>query len=654
MDRSKELIQQALQSHQAGDLTTARRVYEEVLAADPQNAESLHLLGVVCLQESSNRQAVELIQQAVELRSDQAAWFGNLGTAKSAVQDFHGAIQAYQQALELKPEHVESHFNVAHVYSQMGDLKAAEASYREAIRISPSHVSALNNLATCLREQGRSTEAIEYLRAAVEVTPAFAEGWYNLGNTLRDADQNAEAIQAYEEAMRLAPDSADIKSSLGMARLAAGDFERGLPLYECRQQATGGGVDERCQPRWDGSAVSDKRIMLFAEQGLGDTLQFVRYAKLIKEAGATVYLACQSPLKTILQGVEWIDAVFATDEPLPDFDVAAPLLSLPLLLETTSIAIPAGLPYLSAADHLVEAWAARLDSIAGFRIGIAWQGAPGHLSDVRRSFALEQFAPLAAVDGVSLFSLQKGDGIEQIQEVPFKVHEPGDDFDETNGAFMDTAAVMANLDLVITSDTSIAHLAGALGVPVWIGLSTGVDWRWMVEREDSPWYPTAKLFRQSEPGDWDSVFNRMQKELQQLVCERESGQGEIRIEVSVGELLDKITILQIKRERIRDESKLRNIHRELDSLEQTRLTSVPSSDALNQLMATLRKINESLWDIEDEIRECERKQDFSDKFTQLARQVYITNDQRSDVKRQINELLGSRLVEEKSYEDYGA
>ncbi|MFK7822428.1 MAG: tetratricopeptide repeat protein, partial [Planctomycetaceae bacterium] len=569
MSESKALIREALKSHQAGDLAAARTVYERVLASEPANAEALHLLGVVCLQEAKNQEAVDLIQQAVILRDDQAAWFGNLGTAKSALNDLPGAVAAYEAALRLKPDHVESHYNIAHVYSRMGDRTAAEASYREALRLAPEHVGAKNNLATCLREQGRSGEAIELLETLLADSPQFAEGWYNLGNALRDLDRIDEAIVSYERAMELAPESADVKASLGMAQLATGDFERGLPLYEFRQQARGGGVSDRCQPRWDGSSVSGKRVMLFSEQGLGDTLQFVRFAKLLRDAGATVYLECQRPLKIILETSHLFDGVFASDESLPEFDVAAPLLSLPLLLETRAETIPADVPYLEPASQLVSTWSERLAQIDGFKVGIAWQGAPGHLSDVRRSFSLREFETIAAVPGVSLVALQKGFGLEQVSEVSFPIHELGDDHDESNGAFMDTAAVMANLDLVITSDTSVAHLAGAMGVPVWIAMSTGSDWRWMSGRDDSPWYPTARLYRQTEAGEWASVFERMREDVQQLVGESSTRrtEAEVRIEVSVGELLDKITILEIKSERIGDEAKLRNIRRELDSLE---------------------------------------------------------------------------------------
>ena len=647
---TRERLKQALRLHQSGDLEAARTIYESLLAEDSNHAEAMHLLGVIAIQSSDLPNAIKLIEQAVTIRTDQPAWFGNLGTAKSGAGDFDGAIAAYQAALRINPAHVESHYNLAHVHRQASDLAAAESSYREAIRLSPSHAGALNNLATCLREQGRSAEAVQLLEQAVQTSPQFAEGYYNLGNALRDIDRTTDAIAALETARDLLPDSADIHASLGMTLLATGDFQQGLPLYEARQQASGGGVPLECTPRWDGSSLDGKTIAVFAEQGLGDTLQFVRYVQQLKMRATVVYLVCQKPLVTILSACfQPIDGVFAFGDDVPDFDVAAPLLSLPLLCETTVDSIPSAVPYLEAESALAEQWQKELGRIDGFRIGIAWQGAPGHLSDVRRSIPLAQFEPIVAVESVNLIALQKGFGIEQIDEVPFTVHRLPDDVDETYGAFMDTAAIMMNLDMVITSDTSIAHLAGAMGVPVWIALATGADWRWMVDREDSPWYPSATLYRQSELGDWDGVFQRMAAHVSE---QSRSSFGSLRVEVSAGELLDKIAILQIKKERISDESKLANICRELDSLEHTRDESIPSSDELESLVNELRSVNESLWDIEDDIRECERQQDFGDEFIQLARQVYITNDRRSDVKRSINKLLRSRLVEEKSYAKY--
>ena len=647
MAEIRNILRQALTQHQAGQLQAASSLYQQILNSDPNHAEALHLLGVIAIQTSRPQDAIELIERAVSIRSDQAAWFGNLATAQSAVGDLDAAVATYQTALELDSGYVEGHYNLGHVHGQMGNHAAAEACYREAIALNPAHVGSLNNLGTCLRQQGRSEESIEFLEQLTAGAAGFVEGHYNLANSLRDAERLEQSIGAYRRALEIEPDSPKVLAGLGISLLLSGEFESGWEAYESRLNVEAGAIPHGCAPLWGGDSLAGKTIMLFAEQGFGDTLQFVRYAQAIKEMGATVFLECQPPLKTILASCEYLDGIFKRGEPLPAFDVAAPLLSLPRLLGTRLNNIPAA-DYLSASPELIDAWTQRLHHIDGLKVGIAWQGAPGHLSDARRSFPLSSLGPVANREDVTLIALQKGHGVEQIGAVDFAVHQLGDDVDETNGAFMDTAAVMKCLDLVITSDTSIAHLAGALCVPVWIALSKGPDWRWLLDRSDSPWYPTAKLFRQSTAGEWSDVFERIATDIGTLGCSSEP----ITVEVSAGELIDKISILEIKQSRIDDPEKLDNIQRELATLTDSRDRSIQPSETLEKLTGELKIVNETLWDIEDEIRECERLRDFGDNFVQLARRVYFTNDKRSELKRAINELLGSNLVEEKSYSDY--
>jgi hypothetical protein len=263
------------------------------------------------------------------------------------------------------------------------------------------------------------------------------------------------------------------------------------------------------QPMWNGESLGGKTILLYAEQGLGDTIQFVRYASIVKQHGGTVVVECQKPLVGLLEGCPGVDQLVAQGDDLPAFDVQAPLLSVPGILGTSVETIPARAPYLFAKAARVEPWRERL--IDGFKIGIAWQGNPAFRGDPFRSIPLRCFAPLAEIPGVCLVSLQKGAGTEQLAEVRdlFPVIELGSRLDD----FLDTAAVMGHLDLVITSDTAPAHLAGALGVPVWVALSFAPDWRWLLDRCDSPWYPTMRLFRQRELGNWDGVFQEIKEAL---------------------------------------------------------------------------------------------------------------------------------------------
>ena len=511
----QEAFRAALAHHQAGRLGQAERLYDQILLAQPDHSQSLHLKGVAAHQTGRHAEAVELIERAVALRSDQAAWFGNLGTARSALGRFDDAISAYHRALELDQNNVEARYNLASVLSQTGDAATAADAYRQALQINPQHVGSLNNLGTTLRELGCGDEAICVLQRAVDVAPGFVESRYNLGNVLRDAGQVTEAESCFRSALELQPDSARIHAGLAITQLLQGNFASGWAEYEWRLHCETGRVSPRCTPVWDGTNPAGRRIMLFAEQGLGDTIQFVRFANSLKEFGATVFIECQPPLVPLLANAAGLDGVFARDDRLPEFDVAVPLLSVPHRLNTSVDSIPADVPYLAASDELTDHWARHLAPIESLKIGIAWQGAAGHLDDNRRSIPLTAFAPLSRIDGVTLISLQKGHGIEQLDagSLDFDVVRLPDDVDTTNGAFMDTAAIMQQLDLVVTSDTAIAHLAGALGVRAWIALSTGPDWRWLMDRDDSPWYPSARLFRQQSPGDWDDVFARMAGQL---------------------------------------------------------------------------------------------------------------------------------------------
>ena len=354
----------------------------------------------------------------------------------------------------------------------------------------------------------------------------------------------------------------------------------------------------------------------------------------------------------LLRAGPGIDQLVAHGAPLPDFDVQVPLMSLPGVFRTTLTTVPADVPYLSTDPALVERWQCKLEGTAAFKVGIAWQGNPSFPGDRLRSVPLAHFAPLARVEGVTLFGLHKGSGREQIpgaaRQVP--LIDLGERLDEASGAFMDTAAVVKNLDLVVTSDTAVAHLAGALGVPVWVALPVGPDWRWLIDREDCPWYPTMRLFRQRRLHDWEEMFERMAAELRRK--QAPAPRKPVVVPVSPGEMIDKITILEVKAQRISDSLKLRNVRVELAALQEVQARSLPFSPELEQLTAQLRQVNAELWQIEDDIRMCERDRDFGARFIGLARSVYHTNDRRSALKRRLNTLLDSGSVEEKAYAPY--
>ena len=374
-----------------------------------------------------------------------------------------------------------------------------------------------------LRAEGRFDAAEEACRRAIELAPNLAEAHGNLSELLRLAGAFDAALDSSATAVRLQPENAQLRYNRGMLLLQAGDFAAGWPEYAWRWQ-----VAPRPRPpfpEWDGSPLEGRTILLYIEQGFGDTVQFIRYAAPLKRLGATVVLACPESSIPILSTCAGVDRCAREGDLLGDVDVQAALVNLPGVFHTKLDTIPADVPYLTADAGLVERWRAQLgdQKPAGnrpFRVGIAWQGSLTHADDHRRSIPLAEFAPLAAVEGVRLVSLQKGYGSQQLDSAGFAVDHFGDRLDATGGDFCDTAALVKNLDLVVTCDTAVGHLAGALAAPTWIGLTFSPDWRWMLERSDSPWYPTVRLFRQTKTGDWRGVFEHMAAALSQQVARR--------------------------------------------------------------------------------------------------------------------------------------
>jgi uncharacterized protein DUF6165 len=396
--------------------------------------------------------------------------------------------------------------------------------------------------------------------------------------------------------------------------------------------------------------IQGKRIIVYEEQGLGDVIQFSRYLTLLSSLGADVTFLVRPSMHRLLRALS--PEIHLIDRPTPQerFDFQSALLSLPSSVGTTLDTIPSNIPYLFQEEGRAARWRRHIGD-HGFKIGICWQGNTSAKVDVGRSCALKSFQPIANIPGVRLISLQKTDGLDELTCLPsgMTVETLGAEFDSGPDAFVDTAAIMSSLDLIITIDTSIAHLAGALGRPVWVVLKHVPDWRWLLDRADSPWYPSMKLYRQTIRGEWGSAFARVAADVADLVAGQTRSAQHLWIPGSLGELFDKITILEIKADRIHDERKLRNVTHELALLRELEAhLAAPSADQI-RLIAELKQINEALWNIEDAIRHCESNRDFGAEFISLARSVYESNDRRAAIKKQINLLLGSDIVEEKSY-----
>jgi tetratricopeptide (TPR) repeat protein len=577
----------AVQHHRAGGLREAEQLYRQILALQPEHADALHHLGLVAHRTGQIVSAVDLIRRAIALNPNLFGAHNNLGNALRDMGRLHEAMAAYQQAIALRPDYAAPYNNLGNTLKGIGQLEQAIAAYRQAIALEPNLPETHNNLGAALKEQGLLDESIAASRQAIALRPDFPEAHHNLANALSEkgmlresiaaarqaialkpdypeAHNNLgvalrgegrldESIAAYREAIALRPDFPEAHHNLAVDLLSRGDFQEGWKEYEWRW---------RCkdfpsarwnypQPQWDGSDLTDRTILLHSEQGLGDTIQFIRYVPLVAERGGRVIFRGEAQLRRLLHGTPGIEKWFVPGEALPQFDVHCPLLSLPLAFQTTLESIPAKVPYLSSDPTLGESWRSRLAAYPpAFKVALVWAGNLRNKNDRQRSMKLTDLAPLTSLPGVRFFSLQKGEAA-----VPAGALPEGTELIDWTGElndFAETAALIDNLDLVISVDTAVAHLAGAMGKPAWLLLPFAPDWRWMEAREakaeggrrkveegrrrgakiesppfgrppsafrlsSSAWYPTMRLFRQPAAGDWASVIAEVANALPQQI-----------------------------------------------------------------------------------------------------------------------------------------
>jgi tetratricopeptide (TPR) repeat protein len=499
----------------------ALAAYQDAIRLDPNYADAHNNLGVALQRLGRMAEATVCFEEAVRCNPNFAEACSNLGAAYQDQGRLSEAIASFEHAVRCKPDFAAAHNNLGVVSLAEGRLEQAVACSREAVRLQPDYAEAHYNLGLALKRMDRFEEAVGAFQQALRVRPGYADAYNDLGLTYHMQGRLKEALACFDEAIRVRPDFADAHLAKASTLLMAGDFKAGWQEYEWRWRCEGFVAPPLRSPRpaWEGSALGGRTLLLRAEQGFGDTFQFIRYAPLLKERGARVVFEAQLRLLPLLKHCSGIDRLFALGDEPPSHDLHAYLLSMPRLLGTTLDTMPAKVPYLGADPDLIAKWRQELQADRGFKIGISWQGNPTQKADRQRSFPLSALAPLADLNGVRLISIQKGPGTEQIDDAGqrLRVIDLGNRLDETAGAFMDTAAVLMSLDLVITVDSAVAHLAGALGVPVWVPLSFSPDWRWLLERGDSPWYPTMRLFRQRRIGDWTEVFQRMQGALRDVV-----------------------------------------------------------------------------------------------------------------------------------------
>jgi tetratricopeptide (TPR) repeat protein len=496
-----------------GRFADAVGCFRRALALQPLRPEVLNNLGVALTRQGSAAEAEACYRRAVELRPDYAEAHNNLGSLLTARERAAEAVVSCRQALALLPRYAEAHSNLGNALQRLERFAEAESCYREALRLKPNFLDACHNLALALAAQDRPEEAVTHYQAVLRSRPDHAESLNNLGASLKDLGRLDEAVAAYRQAIALRPDYTGAHLNLTLALLVQGRFTEGWAELEW---LLGRWALPFTQPLWDGTPLPNGTILLYyRDLGLGDIFQFVRYALLVKERVGRVVIEVPPAMSTILSTCPGVDQIVEEGGELPPFDVYTTQLRLPRLFDPRPADTRVSGPYLFADPALVARWRQRLAGLRGLKIGIAWEANRKHPDSRPRCVPLRQFAPLARLPGVQLIALQKGGGLDQLAAVAneFSVTSFGDELDTTAGPFMDTAAIMMNLDLVISADTSVVHLAGALGRPVWVVLPFAPDWRWLLQREDTPWYPTLRLFRQRVRGQWEDVFERMIGEL---------------------------------------------------------------------------------------------------------------------------------------------
>jgi tetratricopeptide (TPR) repeat protein len=537
-------LQEAVALHQQGQLGAAEKGYARVLKSFPDQFDALHLLGLLKLQSGKAGEAQRLIASALKIAPSAPDAHANMGLVLGALKRPTDALASFDKALVLDPNHLEAQANRANVLLDLGRAADALAALDRVLARAPQHLPSRVNRANALMALGRVDEAIAEYDAALALNPHDLKALFNRANALFRAGRYPDSLAGFDRLLALVPQHAEALSSRGLALqalgrhqdalegyakaitiqkdyvdahfnealalLTVGEYARGFAEYEWRWKRAGVARRNFGKPLWLGEyPLGRKTILLHAEQGLGDTIQFARYAPVVARGGAKVVLEVQSELKALLSGLEAVTIV-ARGEALPSYDVHCPLGSLPLAFKTTRDSVPADVPYLRASAERIAKWRSRLEVLPpGLRVALAWAGNPAHINDRNRSIALARLKPLLATSGMSFISVQR-DVPEHDRAVlaERKLIHLGDELTD----FGDTAAVLALCDRVITVDTSVAHLAAALGRDTWVLVPFWPDWRWTLADPASPWYPDARLFRQGGDGNWDVVIERVRDE----------------------------------------------------------------------------------------------------------------------------------------------
>ena len=504
-----------------GQLDAAIAAYGQAIGLQPDLPEAHSNLGDALNDKGQADAAIAACRRAIALKPDHASAYNNLGVALHSKGQPDEAIAAYFQAITHQPGYPKAYSNLGNALREKGLLDEAIAAYRQALALKPNYSEAHSNLGNTLRETGQLDEAIAACRQALALKPNYPQAYNNLGNALQDKGQLDEAIAAYQQAIALKANYPEAHVNLAFVLLVRGYFLPGWEEYEWRWKFKEAASLQRnfTPPQWDGGPLGGRTLLLHAEQGFGDAIQFIRYLPRVAQGGGNIILECQPELERLFQRMAPDLLVLARGQTLPAFDVHGPLLSLPRVFATDLNTIPQSVPYLHAEAAEAAIWHEHLTGLGpSLKVGLVWAGSPTHTNDRNRSLKLASLAPLGEVPGVRFLSLQKGGAAAEARTPPAGM-ELIDSVEKLKD-FADTAALIANLDLVIAVDTAVAHLAGAMGKPVWTLLPFAHDWRWLVGRSDSPWYPTMRIFRQPSPRDWEPVIAEVREHLQLLVHSR--------------------------------------------------------------------------------------------------------------------------------------
>ncbi|MEX0849547.1 MAG: tetratricopeptide repeat protein [Candidatus Dependentiae bacterium] len=650
--------------------------------------------GVVLTQMKKHEQAADSFMQAINTKPTYAKAYVHAGRAFEECGKHDQAINIYHKGIEINPKDAALHHRLGLVYKHLDRFEEAIEQLRIATQKNPYSNTYKLELANALHLIDGSWEALQLYEKILEQNPNNHHVLYNFGYTLKKMGYIERALEVYDRVLEKNPDYALARFSRSITYLTLEDWYHGWPEYEWRWTAYNESPKKFDCPVWDGCDIAGQRILIYAEQGLGDTIQFVRYAELIKNLGAYVIVQTQEPLKDLLKLCPYIDEVYARGEPLPQFDTHIAMMSLPMVFKTEIETTPDNVPYIFAKPELVAYWADQLKDDHNFKIGICWQGNPNYRTQFLRqavagkSMHVNEFAPIARLNGVSLYNLQKMGGEEQLKELAddIVIRSFGPDLDSEHGRFMDTVAIMKNLDLIITIDTGTCHVAAALGVPTWNLLPNPADWRWMLDRNDTPWYNNMRLFKQPKPGDWAGAIEkckqalipilRGEKTVEQVTAKKGrikqlrpyQAMNQIDYEASsekkdANRSVHEMNTQQFTFDPIKSSATSPVAYHEIQKTkapQQTYKTSDVYQKAmqkltkehpevqqfmeqrqeemnLNTLTSKLIAINKQLWQLDNELKETDASV-FNDKFVELANKIAATVQHKQYIKHHISQL----------------